>query len=253
LGKRNITLQPLLVACIKLVTKPISTGSKCADEALEGGIAQETITLVYGEPETGKSTLAMQCAANCAIQNRLKTLYVDCDDTFTTERLADITQLRFNEVSEQIILIKPRNFAEQTAVVDNLQNYVGPKFGLVVIDTFNGLYRAQVAENAYKPKNQFNLSRELNRQMAVLAQTAKTQHIPIITTSQVKANINEPYVTVAPVATRVVEFWANNIIQLKPTENPQTIQADITRKDQNPQKPQTCYLRITQTGIHDNE
>jgi DNA repair protein RadB len=234
-----------------VTNKPISTGSRCIDQVLEGGIAPQTITLIYGEPETGKSTLAMQCAAYCALGG-LKTLFVDCDNTFTTERLADITQLKFNLVAEQIILIKPQTFAEQTVLVDNLQDYVNQKFGLVVIDTFNGLYRAQIAEDT-KPKAQFNLNRELNRQLALVAQLAKTQKIPVVITSQVKANINEPFITIAPVATRVVQFWANNTIQLKPTENSQVIQADITQKDHNPQKPATCYLRITTTGIHDTE
>ena len=85
--------------------------------------------------------------------------------------------------------------------------------------------------------------------MAVLAQTAKTHHLPIIVTSQVTAVFNDTYVSVAPVATRVLQFWADNIIALKPTENPQIIKA-VLEKNRNPQEA-TCYLRIAQTGIHD--
>jgi RecA/RadA recombinase len=193
----------------------------------------------------------MQVASNCALQNKLKTLYVDCDNTFSSERLSQITRLSFNQVAEQIILIRPKSFAEQAAVVDNLQMYTSKNFGLIIIDTINGLYRVEVAEVATKAKQQFSLNRELNRQMAVIAQTAKTQHLPIIITSQVKALINEPYVSVAPVATRVVQFWANTIIALKPWENPQSILASV-KTNQNP-KEATCYLRIGQTGIRDNE
>ena len=231
--------------------KPIPTGSGCIDGWLDGGIVPESITLIYGEPETGKTTLAMQCAVNCALQN-IKTLYIDCDNTFAAERLIQITGMKFNEVAEQIILIKPKTFVEQTAVIDRLSDHIRTfHAGLIVIDTFNGLYRAQVAEVASKSKAQFQLSRELNRQMALLAQAAKIQHVPIIITSQVKALIDEPFVTVAPVATRVLQFWANSTIALKPLENPQTIQATV-KKDQNA-KEATCYLRIEQTGIHDNE
>lgn len=234
-----------------MTNHPIPTGSGCIDSWLDGGITPETITLIYGEPETGKTTLAMQCAVNCAMQN-IKTLYVDCDNTFATERLVQITGMKFNEIAKQIILIRPRTFVEQAAVMDKLQDHIRTfKAGLVVIDTFNGLYRAQVAEVAIKSKAQFQLSRELNRQMAILAQTAKTHRVPIIITSQVKALIDEPFVTVAPVATRVLEFWATATIALKPTENTQIIQASI-KKDQNA-KEATCYLRIGQTGIHDNE
>jgi RecA/RadA recombinase len=204
--------------------------------------------MIYGEPETGKTTLAIQCAANCALQG-LKTLFVDCDNTFATERLSQISQEKFDQVAEQIILMKPKDFTEQTILIDHLEDYVAKNFGLVIIDTFNSLYRARVSETS--AKGSFGVNRELNRQMAVLAQTAKTRHLPIIITSQVKAVFNDTYVSVAPVATRVLQFWADNVIALKPTENPQILKV-VLEKNRNPQEA-TCYLRIAQTGIHDNK
>lgn len=224
----------------------VRTGISCIDGFLEGGLAPETITMVYGEPETGKTTFGIQCAVNCALQG-FKTLYVDCDHTFSTERLSQISQESFAHVSEQILLIRPKNFAEQTALIDRLPNYFSKSFGLVVIDTFNSLYRAQVAEVSAKAS--FGLNRELNRQMALVAQTAKTEQIPILVTSQVKSLINEPYVSVAPVANRVLEFWADITIALKLALNMQVLEGKI-KKNRNPQEA-TCYLRITQTGIHD--
>jgi RecA/RadA recombinase len=230
------------------VTNKISTGSSCINKILEGGLQPETITMIYGEPETGKTTFAIQCAASCSILQNLKTLFVDCDNSFAPERLSQITQEKFGAVAEQIILMKPKDFAEQTAIVDQLSDYISKNFGLVVIDTFNSLYRAKVSETS--TKGSFALSRELNRQMALLAQVAKTLHIPIIVTSQVRAVFNETYVSVAPVATRVLQFWADTTIALKPTENPQIIKAVLQQKNRKPQEA-TCYLRIAQTGIHD--
>jgi RecA/RadA recombinase len=213
---------------------------------LKGGIQPETMTMIYGEPETGKTTLTIQCAVSCALQG-LKTLFVDCDHTFATERLSQVSRADFDKVAEQIILMRPNTFAEQTVIIDNLSDYVSKSFGLVVMDTFNSLYRVQLAETATKAS--FALNRELNRLMASLAQAAKTQHIPIVVTSQVKSIINENFVSVAPVATRVLQFWADNIIALKPTELHQIVQA-VLEKDRNPQEA-ICYLRITQNGIHD--
>ena len=145
--------------------------------------------------------------------------------------------------------MKPKDFAEQTVVIDHLQDYIAKNFGLVVIDTFNSLYRAKVSETSTKAS--FAVNRELNRQMAILAQTAKTNDIPIIVTSQVRSVFNETYVSVAPVATRVLQFWADSIIALKPTENSQIIKA-VIEKNRNAQEA-TCYLRIAETGIHDCE
>ena len=226
----------------------IPTGSHCLDRNLRGGIAPETITLIYGEPETGKTTLAIQCAANCAIQQNSKTLFVDCDNTFTTERLSQITEEKFSIVAEQIILMKPKDFAEQTAIVDQLSYFVEKGFGLVIIDTFNSLYRAKISETTAKAS--FAVNRELNRQMAILAQIARTLHMPVVATSQVRAVFEDASTGLAPVATRILQFWADVTIALEPTENQQVIKAVLQLKNHNPQEA-TCYLRIAQTGIHD--
>jgi hypothetical protein len=55
---------------------------------------------------------------------------------------------------------------------------------------------------------------------------------------------------VAPVATRVLKFWADTVIAMKPTENPQIIKA-VLEKTPKRAKEVTCRLRIEETGIHD--
>ncbi|MGW8289499.1 MAG: ATPase domain-containing protein, partial [Candidatus Bathyarchaeia archaeon] len=93
--------------------KKILTGSCCIDGRLNGGIVSGSVTLVYGEPETGKSTLAMQCAVNCAMQG-YKALFVDCDNTFSTRRLWQVAAGKFEEIADLIILVKPADFKEQS-------------------------------------------------------------------------------------------------------------------------------------------
>jgi DNA repair and recombination protein RadB len=232
--------------CVSVIKK-ILTGCSCINSNLNGGISPESVTLIYGEPETGKTTLAMQCAVNCALQG-YKTLYVDCDNTFSAKRLSQVASGKFEEIADLIILMRPADFKEQTAVIDRISEYTAKNFGLVVIDTFNSLYRAKVAESSGKA---FGLNRELNRQLAILAQNAKTQKTPVVLTSQVRSVLDESYHSVAPVATRVLKFWADTIIAMKPTENPQTIKAVLEKTRQNPRETH-CYLRIDETGIHDN-
>jgi RecA/RadA recombinase len=145
------------------------------------------------------------------------------------------------------MLVKPNDFREQTAVIDRLSEYTAKNFGLVIIDTVTSLYRLNVAESS---KKTFGLNRELNRQMAILAQTAKIQKIPIVVTSQVRSVFNEATVSVAPVATRVLKFWADTVIAMKPTENPQIIAAVLEKTPQRTQEV-TCHLRIEATGIRD--
>lgn len=224
----------------------IQTGARCIDNSITNGISPESLTLIYGEPETGKTTLAMQCAVNCALQN-YKVLFVDCDNTFSAKRLSQISGDKFDEVAERIILVKPKDFKEQTILIDSIQDYLTEKVGLVIIDTFTSLYSAKVAESSGKA---FGVNRELNRQMAILAQTAKIRKIPVLITSQVRSVIGDLTPSVRPVATRVLKFWAETIIALKPTDYPQTIKAVLEKTTANAQEV-TCYVQIGVNGIQD--
>ena len=227
----------------------ISSGCRCIDSSIGGGISPESISLIYGEPETGKTTLAIQCAVSCGLQN-FKTFFVDCDNTFSSKRLSQLSGDKFDQVAEQIILIKPKDFKEQTAVIDRIQEYTAKNFGLIIIDTFTSLYGARVAETAGKA---FSVNRELNRQLAILAQTTKIRKIPVIITSQVRAVFEgENSSSVAPVATRVLKFWADTIISMKPTNYPQNIKIVLEQTRENPQET-ICYVQIGETGISDTE
>lgn len=228
------------------VLNKISTGCRTIDKLLGGGIPSESIALIYGEAETGKTTLALQCALACARQG-YKTLFVDCDGTFSARRFSQIASERFEEMAELIILMRPNDFREQATVIDQLTDYITKNFGLIVFDTFNSLYRLRIAES---PSRTFELNRELNRQLAVLAQIAKTQKIAVLITSQVHSVLNAIPVTVEPVATRVLKFWADTVIAIKPTENFKIINMTL---EKNPQKlpSKTCSLRIEETGIRE--
>ena len=228
----------------------IQTGCKCIDTSLSGGILPETVTLIYGEPETGKTTLVMQCAVNCAIQN-LKVLFIDCDNSFYAKRLFQISKDRFEEVAERIILVKPKNFKEQTVLIDQINDYTTANVGLIIIDTFTSLYGAKVSETLVKSKT-FGVNRELNRQLAILAQTTKIKKIPVIITSQVRSVFNDQSTSIRPVATRVLKFWADTIITLKPTNNPITIKA-VLEKARGIEEEVTCYVQIGEDGIKDTQ
>jgi RecA/RadA recombinase len=146
-----------------------------------------------------------------------------------------------------MILVRPNDFHEQAAVVDQLTNFINKNFRLVVFDTITSLYRLRVSES---PSKTFELNRELNRQLAVLAQTARTQKIAVLLTSQVHSALNEVPVAVEPVATRVLKFWADTVLAMKPTENAQIIKATV---EKNPAKlpSTTCNLKIEEVGIRE--
>lgn len=224
----------------------IPTGCKSIDTILQGGLSSESITMVYGQAETGKSAFVMKCAVNCGLQG-FKTLYVDCDGMFSAKRLAQIASSDFEQISKLIILMKPSNFQEQSTIVDGLADYVAGNFGLVVFDTVTSLYRVRIADS---PERTFDVNRDLNKQLATLAQIAKTQKIVVLLVSQVRAVFDKEHASVEPVATRVLRFWADTIIAMKPTENVAVIKAVLEKVRRKPLSAE-CRLRIEPSGINE--
>ena len=224
----------------------ISTGCTSLDQLLNGGIPVSDISLVYGEAETGKTTLAMQCAVNCARKEK-KVIFIDADNSFSAMRLSQIAHYDLEKLSPLIILLKPNTFQEQIIVMDHLEEYLTEKVGLIVIDTFTSLYRAEFGENL---KERFALNRELNRQLAGLAQIAKTHKKAVLITSQVRSILVEAKVDLEPVATRVLKFWSDVVIRLKPTGRPSIINA-ILEKHPKHKRLTSCHFVIEKTGIHD--
>lgn len=225
---------------------PISTGSDRLDELLNGGITAEFMHLIYGEAETGKTTLAMQCAVTCA-RKGYKTIYVDSEGTFSAKRLTQITGGDAREIAPSIILARPVSFKEQTAILDKLDSYLTQKVGLVIVDTITSLYSAELGEES---KTTFKLNRELNKQMAYLAQIVKTRKIAALVTSQVRSVFSAREVDFEPVARRVMKFWSNVVISLKLTPQDGVVRA-VLEKHPRRLQPESCFLRIVAEGIRD--
>ena len=226
-----------------ILARWIPTGCLSLDRALEGGLPPTSITLLYGEAETGKTTLAMQCAVSSSRMG-FKTLYIDSDGTFSPERLSQIVSQDFEEVSESIMIARPSTFAEQVEIVDNLEKYVSKGFGLIVFDTVTSLYRSELVNK----KETFNLNRELNRQVASLAQIAKALDLSVFLISQVRSVPTE--FEIVPVATRVLKFWSEAVIMLAKTGPGKMVKASVEKRGGKEAKL-AFYLVKEEDGIHD--
>ena len=221
----------------------VPTGSSSLDQSLDGGLSPAGMTLLFGEAETGKSALAMQCAVSCSRMG-LKTLYIDSEGTFLPERLAQISSQDFKEVSESIIVARPQKFNEQTEIIDNIERYVSKRFGLIVFDTVTTLYRSELLNK----KETFDLNRELNRQVATLLEIARKNELSVLLVSQVRSVMAEA--DVVPVATRVLRFWCDSVIGLSRTGRQGIIRASVEKSGGREAKT-SFYLIIKQDGVHD--
>jgi len=226
----------------------IPTGCGSLDKLLSGGISTNEMSLVYGEAETGKTCLAIQCAVNAARLGR-KTIFIDSEGTFPSKRLSQIAHYDLKKVSPMITLVKPSTFREQSLVIDRLEEYLTSAVSLVIIDTITSLYRAEMSE---EKETTFELNRELGRQLACLAQIAKTKRVAALITSQVRSTFIEGSGEIEPVATRVLRFWADSVLNLRPTSQRTALKA-VLEKHSEHKCPVECYLSIEEAGVCDYE
>jgi DNA repair protein RadB len=231
---------------LQSTARVLPTGCGGLDKLLEGGLHPASVTLVYGEAETGKTSLAIQCAVN-ATRLGYKVIFIDSDGSLSTRRLAQIAGHDLNEVAPKITVVQPTTFQEQELAIDRLDQYLTPQVGLVVVDTVTSLYRAEFERSKEK---MFKMNRELGRQLANLAQIAKTRKIAVLITSQVRNAFLEGFVSIEPVATRVLRFWSDCVLGLKPADHRNTIKVVLEKHAQRT-GPVNCYFSIEENGICD--
>jgi len=231
---------------LQSTARTVPTGCGGLDKLLNGGLQPGNVTMVYGEAETGKTSLAIQCAVN-ATRLGCKVIFIDSDGSFTPRRLAQIASRDLNEVAPKITVVQPTTFQEQALAIDRLDQYLTPQVGLIVVDTITSLYRAEFDKSK---ERMFKMNRELGRQLANLAQIARTRKIATLITSQVRNVFLEGSVTTEPVATRVVKFWSDAVLNLRPADHRNTIKA-ILEKHVRRTGPNSCYLSIEENGICD--
>jgi len=223
----------------------VQTGCVSLDKLLGGGFPTESVSLIYGEAETGKTSLAVQCAVNCARRGN-KSLFIDTDGTFSYERLSQIAEYDFEKISPLMIIVRPATFQEQSRAIDQLEKVITRKFGLIIIDTATSLYRVELDDI----KETYAANRELNRQLAVLTQIVKTRGVAALITSQVSSVPFGETVETKPVATRVLNYWSDIVLDMKQTGQTRVIKV---LREKHPKIKGTgfIYIKIESTGISD--
>lgn len=224
----------------------ISTLTLSLDRLLEGGFPRGQLSLVYGEASSGKTTLSIQCAVSASM-NHLKTLYVDSDQSFSHQRLLQIIGPGNKDACEDIIIFLPQSFAEQSRIVESLENYVTRRVGLVVLDTVTSLYRTALGRAA----GTYSLNRELNRQLAYLVELAAEHSLTVLITGQVRSTVDGLGWQIEPVARRTLFHWPKIILRLRSTVKQKIKEARLERSLAQDSDQRRCYLEMTEKGLED--
>jgi len=219
----------------------LPTGCRPIDEALGGGFRYGWVSLIYGEPVTGKTTLALVCAANhLGADPAAKVYYVDADNKLSPSRLSQIAGEGSGATLRRLLVWRPRDFDEQGEVIESLQTIL-PRGELAVVDSVTGLYRVEAGD----PSRTFQANKELNRQLGLVSEMAKTSGCAFLLTGQVRSALDSEYPQVEPVAQRLLRFWSDAVLRLDPTPMRGVRQATVEK----PGGRGACRFTIGPSGI----
>jgi RecA/RadA recombinase len=148
---------------------------------------------------------------------------------------------------ENILIFIPQSFLEQSRIVENLENYLTKRVGLIVVDTMTSLYRTALG-NA---QGTFSLNRELNRQMAYLVELASKYDLVVLITSQVRSRVDDIEFRIEPVARRTLFYWPKKILNLRSTAKHNIKEARLDALQSQDVTKSRCYLKMMEEGLTD--
>ena len=145
-----------------------------------------------------------------------------------------------------MIIMRPTTFQEQTDAIDHLEKIITNKFGLIVVDTVTSLYRVEFDDT----EEVYATNRELNRQLAVLTELAKTREVAVLVVSQVRGVLSGNSIEMRPVATRVLNYWSEVVLDMKQTGQTRVINV-LREKHPLIKGTGNVHIKIESSGITD--
>ncbi len=161
----------------KTDTSRVSTGCLPFDELLGGGLERRTITQVYGEPGSGKSTVILLPVV-ATLKAGKGVIFFDTEG-LSVERFRQIGGEKAEELAERLYVYEPPDFEQQGLMIAESESLL-KKGGieLLVMDSATALYRAELGQTR-------EAQRRLASQMIYLLGLSRRFSIPVLITNQV--------------------------------------------------------------------
>ena len=204
------------------------------DGLLEGGLEPGAITLVYGEPASGKTNLCLQ-TARAVIRQGLKVAYVDTEGV-SFDRLRQVAGEDYRSMMQSLLFSSPTGLMDQEKRVRQAAELPGT--GLLVVDSFNFYYRLDLDEDPQAA------TKSMFAQLGVLQRAARTGKVPVLITAQVYGAGEDE---VLPFGGRVMGHVVKTILEFR--REAEGVRRAIIRKHRAIAEGRSCIFRITERGI----
>ncbi|KAI5180890.1 DNA repair protein RAD51 [Nematocida sp. AWRm80] len=173
----------------------ISTGSTDLDNLLGGGIESGSITEIFGEFRTGKSQICHTLAVSCQLLKTKegsygKALYIDTENTFRPERIADIAThmgIPIEEALSNIHVARAYTTDQQIQLLIHASALMAQGgYRLLMVDSATALYRTDYAGRGELSVRQVHLGKFLR----MLLRLSDEFGVAVVITNQVVAQVD---------------------------------------------------------------
>jgi DNA repair protein RadB len=210
----------------------------CCLDNLSDGFPEKTITQVYGDFATGKTTMCLQlCSQSFKIGK--KSIYFDTEGSFSPERLLQINP----EMDlKKILIFEPYSFEDQCEVLEKLEEKGNEEIGCIVVDSMVSLYRLK--GGTYDEKR--DLNRLLGKQLLNLSKIARNYNIPVVITNQIYEDFDNG---ITPLGGSVLRYWSKIIIKLEKIPEKIGQRKATLVKHKYKKEGDFCEFLLTDAGI----
>jgi DNA repair protein RadB len=219
-----------------------SSGNTALDRLLGGGLEVRTITQIYGEPASGKSTLCM-VAAVASLRSGYSVVFIDSEG-FSIERFRQIAGADTEKIADRLFLFEPFDFEHQGVMIAEAEKILKiHKPGLLVMDSATALYRTDLE----KGRDSIQM---LTRQMIQLLGYSKRYELPVIISNQVYMDTQKN--TYFGLGGTALEHLSKVIVRLEKLDSPGLRRARLVKHRSQPEGASFDF-EITGDGIRTRE
>ncbi|MBE27919.1 MAG: hypothetical protein CMB06_02260 [Euryarchaeota archaeon] len=212
----------------------LPTTCEGVDKLLAGGFEQGTVSLVYGEAGTGKTSMALQLSRE-AIKSYPDhvVLFVDTEG-LSVERM---TQIFGDNDASKLLMIRPSSLSDLHQTLTNkLEQH--DKISLIVVDTINAYVRLSYM------KNKQLSSRQFLEMTSILQPLAEKGDYPVLITAQVFEKDGE----IGPYFGKSLMHLSKTIIHLEKKKTPGLRHIRLKKHRSLPEESVEAFT-LTNNGI----
>lgn len=232
----------------------IPTSSEGLDEVLGGGIETQAVIEVFGEFGSGKTQLAHQLSVNVQLPPEKgglggKAIYIDTENTFRPERIAQMAKavgLEPEEALENIFVARACTTDHQMLLAEKAEEMAkNDNVKLVIVDALMSLFRTEYCGRGALAERQ----QKLGRHLATLHKLAELYNLAVFVTNHVQAKpdvfFGDP---TRPIGGHVLGHSATGRIYIRKSKRNTRVAKLV---DHPGLPPESARFQITEEGIRD--